>query len=250
MLGLIMVGVGVFGIVRARRSPGGPAGVGAGPGGGVGGSGVGAAAVPPASRATGRATARGAAAVTDVVPDDRPPPDDGGPWPAGVYTSSTATGYADVEPGFDAAPRGGRTYGGGTRYPDQPTHPDEHGGREYGGGTYRGGDGYGADQAGAEDPRGRYEVDRYGGRYHDGGYGQPPFAGGEYAGQAAGYGSAAPPASDGSAGYYPEDWSDYSGPGQQYPDAGGYPTAQPYPSEAAGPGGYPYRYGEPEPEHR
>lgn len=190
VIGLVLVGAGVFGIIRARR--GGPGGT-PRPAGGAG------AAAAENAPVTGRARLPGFAPPGHPGPPGPPGPPPGPPGagpdqpaspPPGVYTSSAARA-----PGGEYR---GTEYGGGGGY------PDGYGGPEPDGTGY---------------PAGGYDQGGYGGaNYRDPGYGGTDYGPVERGGQA-GYG----PAEYGPAEYGPAGHGQTrSAGGHQYGPEGGY----------------------------
>jgi len=261
IIGLVLVGAGVFGIVRARRAgSGGAARDGGDP---AGGDGAG-----PVSPATGRARLPGSPGVAAV------PPPGGGPEPpagqaAGVYTSSAArpagTEYRGTEYGGGRPYQAGAEYGGagppGDGYGEAGYHPADYGpaGDDdpgYGEAGYgqagHGEASYG--QAGHGQPghgQAGYGEAGYGQAGHgEAGYGQAGHGEAGY-GQP-GYGQAGDgEAGYGQAGYGHQGYSQAgypAGPGAAgYPPEAGYPPDDGYGrADQAGYGGYPAG-GRPEP---
>ena len=217
VVGLILVGVGVFGIVRARRRR------------------AAAEDSEAAAPVTGRANlygsgAAGGGGAPDGSGSPTAPGSPGGPdaaaheqgWepgagrPSGVYTSQAA-GEGEYPAGPPAAGQqqppaggeypggeyGGGQYGGTTysahAYPENAHPGNEYPGNEYGGQQQYAGQEYGGQQyaggqyGGGEYGGHQYEGNEYGGNQYAGGqyggaqyagheYGSHPHAGGEYAG--------------------------------------------------------------------
>jgi hypothetical protein len=224
VIGLIMLGVGVFGIVRARRQAAALVGKGGDPDGGE--------ELP----ATGRARLSHGA-PWEANPAANPAANQGG----GVYTSGAAH-QAGAEYGgtqYGGADRAGTQYGstrhGGTEYGGT-----EYGGTEYGGTEY-GGTEYGAQPGGTEYGGTEYGGTEYGGTEYGGTeYGAQPggteYGGTEYGGTQYG-GGGYREAGQGGAGYrerpYDQDWP-HEHPENGHPGNQGHPD-QAYPQAQANP---------------
>lgn len=203
VLGLILVGVGVFGIVRSRRRA-----AAAGPD----ADGPEEREAPVTGRVSvgnsGAAAAAGAAGTAGVAGAAAPEPGwepgmDGGHQP-GVYASGTAAGYGGTE--YGGTEYGGTGYGGA-----------EYGGAEYAAGGY-GGNEYGGNEYGGNEYGGReYGGTEYGGRE----YGGAAYGGSEYAGE---YGDTG----HGAAGYGDHRGTEYGGPGYGGREYGGAYRDEPY----------------------
>lgn len=259
VIGLLLVGAGVFGIIRARR--GGAGGAAAGPGGGPGGGNapVTGRARLPGFTAGAPPGAAGVAGVAGAAGVAGPSPGPGAESPAspspGVYTSSTAA----RPPGTEYR---GTEYGGGGGYQSGYGGPEADGdgypageydrGGGYGGADYRD-QGYAGTDYGPTEPGpagyGQPGYDQPG--YDQSGYQQSGYQRGPAYGPA-GYGPAGPAAGehqDGPEGYpaggyrepYDQDWPNGHAGGQpggashQPADDSGYYSDDPdYPYEFRG----------------
>jgi hypothetical protein len=206
VVGLLLVAVGVFGIMRARRRPPSAAG---GRGGVPDGDDDGDGAAQPAN-----APVMGRARLTGEPPEPGWEPDQAARGePAGGYTSNASPEYPGAD--YRGTEYGGAEYGGAGQ--DAPVYAGtEYGGTEYGGSGHGGGGYGGREYGGGEYGRSGYPDQPFDQDWADGGDNGRHASGGGYPdqGRPSGYGDepaearpggetyrAAQPSPD----YYPDD---------------------------------------------